>query len=126
MRQRVRTASASPIRSPQPYMSQIVAAQSAGSPAVSASTWSSTGKMKSAARAMTGTGMSVQGDSASFLLRTVSLNTALMTRCAWLIRLADRPLRFIAATISLMSSRRMARIWRSPIAGYTCQRRTDR
>ena len=38
-----------------------------------------------------GTGMSVQGDSASFLLRTVSLNTALMTRCAWLTRLADRP-----------------------------------
>ena len=41
---------------------------------------------------MTG-GISVQGDSASFLLRTASENTALTTRCAEQIRLADRPLR---------------------------------
>ena len=69
--------------------------------------------------------MSVQGDSAIFLLRTASVNTALMTRCAQPIRLADRPLRFIAAMISLMSSRRITRICRSPIAGYTWLRSTD-
>jgi hypothetical protein len=77
IRQRVLTASASPIRSPHPYISQIVAAQSAGSPAASASSSSSAGKTKSAALTTSGTGMSVQGDSASFLLRTASLNTAL-------------------------------------------------
>ena len=125
IRHRVLTASASPIRSPHPYISQTVAAQSAGSPAASASSSASVGRMKSAAWTMSGTGMSVQGDSASFLLRTASLNTALMTRCAEAIRLADRPLRLILTMISLISSRRIVRICRCPMAGYTWVRSTD-
>jgi hypothetical protein len=96
-----------------------VAAQSAGSPAASASSSSSADRVKSAAWTTSGTGMSVQGDSASFLFRTASLNTALMTRCAQPIRLADRPLRFITASRSLISSHLTVRICRSPIAGYT-------
>ena len=82
MRQRFLTARASPIRSLHPYISQTVAAQSAGSPAASASSSPSSGKTKSAAWTTSGTAMSVHGDSASFLLRTDSLNSALMTRCA--------------------------------------------
>ena len=70
--------------------------------------------------------MSVQGDSASFLFRTASLNTALMTRCADAIRDAPSPLRRIVAMISLISSRRIVRICRCPIAGYTWVRSTDR
>jgi hypothetical protein len=66
-------------------MSQIVAAQSAGSPAASAFSWPASGRMKSAARTMTGTGMPAQGDSASFLSRTVSLNTGVDDQ----MRLAD-------------------------------------
>ncbi|HVB43340.1 MAG TPA: tetratricopeptide repeat protein [Streptosporangiaceae bacterium] len=41
------------------------------------------------------TGMSVLGDSTKLIVATASVNTALMTRCARPIRLADRPWRFI-------------------------------
>jgi hypothetical protein len=61
--------------------------------------------------------MPAQGDPGSFLLRTASLNTALITRCAQPIRLADSPLRFITASRALMSSRLIVRTCRSPIAG---------
>jgi hypothetical protein len=46
--------------------------------------------MKSAAVATPGSWMPVQGDSASFLSRTASARTALMTKCAQPIRLAGR------------------------------------
>jgi hypothetical protein len=68
---------------------------------------------------MSGTGMSVQGDSASFLFRTASLNTVLMTRWAAAIWDGLRPLRLIVAIISLISCRLIVRICRSPITGYT-------
>ena len=73
--------------------------------------------MKSAAATTPGNWMPVQGDSASFLSRTASASTALMTRWAQPIRLADRPLRCIAAISALMSSRRMAPIGLPPMAG---------
>jgi hypothetical protein len=66
--------------------------------------------MKSAACATSGESMSADGDSISFLLRTASVNTALMTRRAQPIRLADRPLRFITASSSLMPSLLIVRI----------------
>ena len=83
------------MRSPQPCMSHTVAAQSGGSPAATASTCAWAGRMKSAAVTTPGNWMPVQGDSASFLSRTASARTALMTRWAQPIRLADSPLRRI-------------------------------
>jgi hypothetical protein len=51
------------------------------------------------------TRMSVPRDSsASFLLRTVSLNTALMTSCVWLTKLADRIRAAHAAVLPLRAN----------------------
>ena len=61
-------------------MSQTVAAQSGAGPAATASTWSWDGRIKSAAVTTPGSWMPAQGDSASFLSRTASASTALMTR----------------------------------------------
>jgi hypothetical protein len=73
--------------------------------------------MKSAALTTPGNRIPVQGDSASLLSRTASARTALTTRWAQPIRLADSSLRCIPAMRALMSSRRMAPIGLTPIAG---------
>jgi hypothetical protein len=73
--------------------------------------------MKLAAVTTAGIWTSLQGDSASFLSRTASASTALMTRCAQPIRLADRPLRCMVAISVLMSSRRILPIGLPPMAG---------
>src|SRR6266496_2702344 len=78
IRQRRLTARASPIRSPQPCMSQMVAAQSGGSPAATASICACAGMMKSAQTTTPGSWTPVHGDSASFLSRTASARTALI------------------------------------------------
>ena len=64
-----------------------------------------------------GSWMPVQGDSAS---------TALTTRWAQPIRLADSPFRCIPAMSALMSSRRMAPIGLPPMAGLMWARSTER
>jgi hypothetical protein len=58
----------------------MVDAQSAGRPAASASDWAIEGKMKSLSCTIPGRSIATHGDSASFLSRTASLKTALMTR----------------------------------------------
>ena len=68
----------------------------------------------------------MQGDSASFLSRTASASTSLMTRWAQPILLADRPLRCMPAISALTSSRRMIPIGLPPIAGSMWARSTGR
>ncbi len=70
--------------------------------------------------------MPLHGDSVSFLSRTASASTALMTRWAQPIRLALSPLRCMPAMRALMSSRRMTPIGLPPIAGSMWARSTDR